>query len=73
MLIGAYHFARYDNQKGTAGADEEAAHFWTVIQPDIVADGKHLVPVLDLENTETNTPSSAGYTMTTLSQWAVEF
>ena len=73
VLIGAYHFARYDNQKGIAGADLEAGHFWGQISSYVVADGKHLVPVLDLENTETNTPSSAGYTATTLSQWAVEF
>ena len=73
VLIGAYHFARYDNQKGTSGADQEAAHFWGQISSYVVADGKHLVPVLDLENTQTNTPKSAGYTQTTLSQWAVEF
>src|SRR5690349_8015569 len=63
VLIGPYHFARYDNQKGTAGASQEENHYWSIISPYYTAAnaGAYMTPMLDLENTSTNTPTSAGY------------
>ncbi len=67
VLIGAYHYARPDNQLGLAGADQEASHFWSIASPYIKnADGNtYLMPMLDIEQDLTG----AGYTKTTLSQW----
>jgi GH25 family lysozyme M1 (1,4-beta-N-acetylmuramidase) len=64
VLIGAYHFARPDQNLGLAGADAEAAYFWSVVKKYIKNDGAHLQPALDLEQD----PGSS-YTKTTMSQW----
>ena len=82
VLIGAYHFARYDNQQGIAGADSEAAHYWSIAKGLITSDATHLVPMLDLEgvpgkdangNPTDFDPDHFGYTKTTFSQWANEW
>src|SRR5581483_3318629 len=65
VLLGAYHYARYDLKLGLAGATNEANWFWSVAGPYIKANGGYLVPFLDVEQDTTN------YTMTTLSQWVV--
>ncbi len=64
VLIGAYHYARYDNNLGTAGAADEAAHFWSVAKNYIKGSGTYLMPMLDVEQTP-----GASYNKTTLSQW----
>jgi len=65
VLVGAYHYARPDNQIGVAGAQQEAEHFWNVVSNYIKSDGFYMVPVLDIEADLTG----AGYTQATLSQW----
>ncbi len=71
VLIGAYHFAHPDTHLGLAGADEEAAHFWSVVSNYIGGSGTYLMPVLDYEVTVTNV--SPPYTAATLSAWANEW
>ncbi len=63
VYIGPYHFARYDLNPGTNGAVTEANFFWSVVGGDVKADGKSLMPMLDVE------ASFTGQTQTTLSQW----
>jgi GH25 family lysozyme M1 (1,4-beta-N-acetylmuramidase) len=63
VIIGPYHFARYDLNTGTNGAVAEANYFWSVVQSYVIADGLTLVPMLDVEAT------NSGYNATTLSQW----
>lgn len=65
VLLGAYHYARYDLNLGLTGATNEANWFWSVAGPFIKGNGGYLVPFLDVEQDTTN------YTMTTLSQWVV--
>lgn len=64
--IGAYHFARPDSHPGLSGADSEAAAYWSVAGPYIIADGKSLQPMLDAE------VASPG-TKTAVSQWVNEW
>src|SRR6266436_8221310 len=66
VLIGAYHYARPDLNLGTAGADQEAAWFWSIAKNYIKGGGSYLLPMLDIEQALTNTPP---YTKTTLSSW----
>jgi GH25 family lysozyme M1 (1,4-beta-N-acetylmuramidase) len=68
VFIGAYHFARPDNQIGLAGADQEASHFWSIASPYIKGGNAYLMPMLDIEQ-DPVTLTAAGYTKTTLSQW----
>jgi GH25 family lysozyme M1 (1,4-beta-N-acetylmuramidase) len=63
ILIGAYHYARYDLNPGTAGATAEANVFWNATKNYMKADGLSLMPMLDVE------ASFTGQTKTTLSQW----
>jgi GH25 family lysozyme M1 (1,4-beta-N-acetylmuramidase) len=65
VLLGAYHYARYDLNLGLTGATNEANWFWSVAGPYIKANAGNLVPFLDVEQATTN------YNMTTLSQWVV--
>jgi GH25 family lysozyme M1 (1,4-beta-N-acetylmuramidase) len=71
VFIGAYHFAHPETHYGTAGADEEAAHFWSVAGGYIKGGGVYLMPMLDIETELTNT--SPAYTKATLSQWVNEW
>jgi GH25 family lysozyme M1 (1,4-beta-N-acetylmuramidase) len=64
VLIGAYHFARYDQNTGTAGAQAEAAHFWNVTKNYIKGNGTYMMPMLDVEHAP-----GASYNKTSLSQW----
>ena len=63
VLIGAYHYARYDLNTGTSGATAEANAFWSIAGPYIKGGGYYIMPMLDVE------ASFTGYTKTTLSQW----
>src|ERR1035437_9010215 len=63
VLIGAYHYARYDLNPGTSGATAEANYFWSVAKNYITGGGYYIQPMLDVE------ASFTGYTKTTLSQW----
>ena len=54
LLIGAYHFAHPDTHTSLSGADQEAAHFWTIAGPYLQASNGQLMPVLDLEVSMTN-------------------
>jgi len=73
VLIGAYHFARYDRDSGTAGAAAEAGWFWQIAHSYITSGGYYLMPMLDCEgivsNSVTYNPGHWGYTKTTFSQW----
>ncbi|MDB6059461.1 MAG: hypothetical protein JWO95_3305, partial [Verrucomicrobiales bacterium] len=63
VLIGAYHFAHPNlNSPGT-----ESSHFWSIINGDIVADGKSLQPTLDFE-VFSGTTGASSYT-----SWANAF
>jgi GH25 family lysozyme M1 (1,4-beta-N-acetylmuramidase) len=64
VLIGASHYARFDLNPGTAGADNEAAWFWSKAQNYIQGGGTYLMPMLDVEQTPGGADSK-----TTLSQW----
>jgi GH25 family lysozyme M1 (1,4-beta-N-acetylmuramidase) len=74
VLIGGYHFARYDLDQGTAGAAAEAGWFWQKAGAYLKNDGASLMPMLDLEGIPisgtTYNPNHWGYTKTTFSQWA---
>ena len=65
VLLGAYHYARYDLNLGLMGATNEANWFWSVAGPYIKGNGGYLVPFLDVEQDQTN------YDKTALSQWVV--
>jgi GH25 family lysozyme M1 (1,4-beta-N-acetylmuramidase) len=65
VLLGAYHYARYDLNLGLAGATNEANWFWSVAGPYITGNAGRLVPFLDVEQDQTN------YNATALSQWVV--
>ena len=67
VLIGAYHYARYDSNPGTGGADLEAAHFWSVASKYIKGGGFYLMPMLDVE------ASTTGQTKAGLSAWVNEW
>ena len=58
VVIGSYHFARYDENPGLAGADAEADFCWSVIRNYITNDGMSLSPVLDMEYTTTTDQSA---------------
>ena len=68
VLIGAYDYARPDLDLGNAGADAEAARFWSVAQNYIKGGGTYLVPMLDIEQA----PGSS-YTTASLSAWVNEW
>lgn len=68
VILGGYHFARYDLDPGTSGAATEAHAFWNAIKPVTKTDGFTLIPMLDMEWTNTS-----GYTKTTMSQWVNSF
>src|SRR4051794_37554911 len=63
VLMGAYHYARYDLHTGTSGAGAEAVYFWNFARNYIQGDGKSLMPMLDVE------ASTSGYTPATLAAW----
>src|ERR1035437_646270 len=63
VLIGAYHYARYDLDAGTAGAIAEANAFWSIAGPYIKGGGYYIMPMLDVE------ASFTGQTKATISAW----
>ncbi len=65
VLIGAYYFAHPETDTGTAGADTEAAFFWSVAGPYITTGGAYLMPMLDMEE------SYGG--VTAMSDWVNEW
>jgi GH25 family lysozyme M1 (1,4-beta-N-acetylmuramidase) len=67
VFIGAYHYAHPELHLGTAGADQEAAHFWSIASPYIKGGNAYLMPMLDIE--QDLSAASPAYTKTTLSQW----
>ncbi|EEF59547.1 GH25 family lysozyme [Pedosphaera parvula] len=54
VIIGAYHYARYDLHAGTSGATSEANVFWNAIKTYTKTDGLTLMPMLDVEASFTN-------------------
>jgi GH25 family lysozyme M1 (1,4-beta-N-acetylmuramidase) len=64
VLIGAYHYARYDLDTNISGADSEATYFWNNARLYLSGGNGCLMPMLDLEVTNTS-----AYTKTTFSQW----
>jgi GH25 family lysozyme M1 (1,4-beta-N-acetylmuramidase) len=66
--IGLYHFARPDTHIGLAGADAEAAFFWSTISNYVIPDGKSLMPMLDYE-----TAPGGSYTKASSSAWVNEW
>ena len=71
VYIGAYHFAHPETHIGAAGADLEAAFFWSSVSNYVRGGGFYLMPMLDVES-DLSTASPA-YTKTTLSQWVNEW
>src|SRR6185503_6021799 len=63
VLMGAYHYARYDLHAGTSGATAEANYYWNFARNHIQGDGKTIMPMLDVE------ASPAGYTPAALAAW----
>jgi len=68
ILIGAYHYARYDVNTGLGGADAEAAYFWNTASSYIKAGGGYLMPMLDVEQAP-----AAGETQASVSAWVNEW
>ncbi|HZQ48326.1 MAG TPA: GH25 family lysozyme, partial [Verrucomicrobiae bacterium] len=58
VVIGSYHFARYDQNPGLAGADAEADFCWSVISNYITKDGMSIFPMLDMEHATTTDQSA---------------
>ena len=71
VLIGAYHYAHPELHIGTAGADQEAAHFWGVASNYVKGGGVYLMPMLDIEQDLSS--ARPAYTATTLSEWVNEW
>lgn len=71
VVIGAYHYAHPELHIGTAGADQEAAHFWSVVSNYVANTGYYLMPMLDIE--QDLSAANPPYTKTTLSQWVNEW
>ena len=70
VLIGAYHYARYDLDTGTNGAAAEAQWFWYVASPYIKTNGNYLMPMLDVEDAESSQVTYLEtYNATEMSQW----
>lgn len=67
--IGAYHFPHPELHVGLAGADAEAAHFWSIAGKYITNGGAYLMPMLDPEQSANPASASPIYTRITLSQW----
>src|ERR1017187_4675486 len=63
VVIGAYHYARYDLNTGTAGATAEATVFWNAAKNYLVGGGYYIMPMLDVE------ASFTGQTKATISAW----
>lgn len=63
VIIGAYHYARYDLHAGTNGAITEANVFWNAVKNYTKADNLTLMPMLDVE------ASFTGQTKAGLSEW----
>jgi autotransporter-associated beta strand protein len=59
VLIGAYYFAHPETDKGTAGADKEAAYFWSVARNYITNGGAYLMPMLDYETAPDSTQAAS--------------
>jgi GH25 family lysozyme M1 (1,4-beta-N-acetylmuramidase) len=68
VVMGAYHYAHYDENGGASGADAEANYFWSYASPYIEKDGLTLLPMLELGATPTN-----GSTAATVSAWVNEW
>jgi autotransporter-associated beta strand protein len=66
VLIGAYYFAHPETDTGTAGADTEAAYFWSVAKSYITNGGAYLMPMLDYE-------TAPGGTQAASAQWVNEW
>src|SRR5438094_7014662 len=49
VLIGAYHFSHPELHIGSAGADQEADHFWSIASNYIKGGGAYIMPMLDTE------------------------
>lgn len=67
--IGVYHVAHPEIDLGTAGADAEAAFFWSTVSNYILADGLTMMPVLNY----TNIPDTNYYTSVNSAQWVNEW
>lgn len=66
VLIGAYHYARPDNNLGVAGAAREATNYWNSVSNYVNNSGAYLMPVLDIEAPGVSSPT---YSKATLSEW----
>src|SRR5580700_6203961 len=70
VLMGAYHYARYDLDTGTNGAAAEAQWFWYVASPYIKTNGNYIMPMLDVEAAESAQATYLEtYTQAQMSQW----
>lgn len=65
--IGVYHYAHPETHLGLAGADQEAAAFWSIAGKYITNGGICLMPTLDVESDLSS--ASPAYTKATLSAW----
>jgi len=65
VYIGAYYYPHPEVDKGTAGADTEAAYFWGIAAPYITNGGAYLMPMLDMEVSYSN--------VTYMSSWVNEW
>lgn len=66
--VGCYHFAHPEDNLGIAGADAEAAYFWSVVSNYVVGDSLSLMPVLEFE-----TAPGGYYSTNTATAWVNEW
>ena len=70
IIFGPYLYARFDTDTGTNGAVTEANAFWNAVKSNIKADGLSLMPMLDIEESESGQVSNlATNTPANLSLW----
>jgi GH25 family lysozyme M1 (1,4-beta-N-acetylmuramidase) len=68
VVMGAYHYAHYDLNGGTSGADAEANYFWAYASTYVQEDGLTLLPMLELQ-----APPASGSTAAAVSAWVNEW
>ncbi len=68
VYMGAYHFAHPELNSPAS----EAAHFWNIAGPYILADGKTFMPMLDIEGNAFNGNVGASSISDWINQWCAD-
>jgi autotransporter-associated beta strand protein len=68
IYIGGYHYAHPELNS----ASTEASHFWSIAGPYIIADGKSLMPMLDIEGNANTGNVGASSLSDWINQWCTD-